>query len=214
MKMFYDYPSFINELVELLNYKKIDKIFISTFNVFTYQSHTKLLLDTIAQKKIPTTIYCGITKYRPCNPDCKDCKNKYEKYILTYKELEKKYPNVKWIFNESLHLKLYVFYSRKRTYIYTGGMNLTDSSFIDISMSVDMDKKIINKCISNIAAGTSVDIKTIKTDIVYDRFFRMTFGMYEGKTLEEVDKAKPNYLTWMVDKGLLPKDVLNYKTNK
>ena len=127
-------------------YKKGMKVDIATYsmyigiskghdNSFKYPSTVRNFINVIEPTDL--RIVVGLPYFMECKPDCMDCAIKYntslDRFVDTQQVL-----GMEMKFHSTTHFKFYQIGDR----IFTGGINLTGSAWIDIAMEItDLKQK-------------------------------------------------------------------------
>lgn len=106
-----------------------------------YTNATRELLESMRPLK-DVKIIIGVTDYSSCkdNKYCKDCEVKYAKNLIRLLNHVEIFPEFKWKFSTSLHLKAYLFVYDKSVSGVAGGRNLTNSSWEDVSFTLSVEQ--------------------------------------------------------------------------
>jgi len=163
MKLIWNLEDYYKALNECLKDSPTN-IWISTFGIYAgitkdnkdvRKDYGKVnltgeFLSKINRAKIECNLICGLPILTYCdNKKCKDCETKWEEAITRYSYTKERFPNINWKFAAELHFKCVVFqYADKPTIAFTGGRNLTDSGWDD--MSIQLDKEDGDKLLSTV----------------------------------------------------------------
>jgi len=145
--MYIKSDSLFNTLYKV--YKKGDKVDIATFSVYvdiTEQedwstvygpSPVRAFLNKIDKRDLRLVV--GLPQYRECKAGCMDCRREYnkgiERTVLSAKRLK-----IETRYHDASHFKYYRIGDR----IFTGGINLTTSDWVDVCLEVtDPEQKTI-----------------------------------------------------------------------
>lgn len=129
---------------------KPNKIWLSTFNIYagitkkavdvrkaySVTNHTANFLDQIDGLNIECNILCGLPMFTECRKGCLDCKQKKKDTFKRYKFTQRHWPNLNWKFVKDFHLKCAIFEYEDKLRVFVGGRNLSDSSWVDLSMEL------------------------------------------------------------------------------
>ena len=165
--------------------QKPKEVVIASFNVYAgilhdgddchewggkYRNNVHELLDSLADAKV--SLLVGIPLFRPCKPACEECLEAHCKQANKLVKHSEKWPHFDWRFTESFHLKCCIFYYSKGSIGVTGGRNLTDSSWTDMSMVMNekqtaQARKLFNQMWAKSKEVTQENIDAIIEDEVY-----------------------------------------------
>lgn len=124
------------------------KVRISTYNLYTGISATgsvvratstwdaRRFMDVLNQPNKDVQILVGIPPFIECNEGCEHCKERRESLIQRIDFHRKIYNNIDFRFVNKHHMKLYFFDLYDYDICFSGGVNLSNSSWSDILLEI------------------------------------------------------------------------------
>lgn len=152
MKLMRSLNEYYDSLLECIH-EKPRRVTISTFGIFAgitydgkdssswskpYGSETNRLFKELNNLD-DVRVVVGVSDFISCNRNsrCEDCASKYISSLTRLLFHKEYFSNIKWKFRASLHFKCVVFEFRDYPVSFTGGRNMTNSSWDDISIKID-----------------------------------------------------------------------------
>lgn len=138
------------DLIEKLLDTKPDEVFVSSYGLYAgiledgtdlniigpkYKTRSVDVLTKMAQTN--SKIIIGITDFKACNTLCPDCELKYIRGLLRIQAHANKFPQIKFKMTRHNHLKCFIVKKGTKYLGITGGRNLSDSSWADISFFIE-----------------------------------------------------------------------------
>ncbi len=109
-----------------------------------YPSQTREFLEAVRELNVPTKILVGLSDYKSCRgktADCTDCERKYVLDLVRLLNHAEAFPGFKWRISTGIQTRCAVFtYPEGADHTIraaTGGRNLTDSDWADVTVELD-----------------------------------------------------------------------------
>lgn len=105
-----------------------------------YRSESRELLESMRGKVGTVRVLVGLYEYKSCRGKgfCQDCETKYVRDLFRLMNHAEVFPTFLWKVSSESHAKCTIFhYENEGPRAVTGGRNLTDSSWADVTVELD-----------------------------------------------------------------------------
>ena len=194
MKLIKSFNEWCDEALHLLKGAKY--CLISSFNLNYQEALNDKVYEILKiSSKIPHHIIIGISTSQ-CTPNCAHCINNNSIKYHNVDRLKSITNNYRIV--QELHMKAFI--TDKGVII--GGMNITDSGWIDRCISFN-DIEMIKQMQIDFKEVYSI-AKSYEIPIYINPKTHFTWGKYKGLKIDDVKVKDPKYIDWLINN--LPKE--------
>lgn len=135
---------------------------LDTRKIYGYPNKTADFLDKLARNNVKTNIVVGLPETSICFDGCENCITKWNKTISRYEKTRDNWPDFNWVFINGNHTKFIVLVNSDQYRVFSGGRNLSESSWDDLTFRLpdDLGLTLVDRFYT-LASAPKVDLETL-----------------------------------------------------